>query len=111
MIVVGYLITRLRQLGWTERNAVLTSGLLRCVYHLYQGFGAGLGNLVMGVIFRVRVVPHRAFVAPGDRPRPDRHGGVRGLRRTRRPRGLAAVTWRRPVGGGESAAVPSKLTW
>lgn len=51
VIVVGYLITRLRQLGWTQRNAVLTSGLLRSVYHLYQGFGAGLGNLVMGVIF------------------------------------------------------------
>ena len=51
VIVVGYLITRLRQLGWTQRKAVLASGVLRGVYHLYQGFGAGLGNLVMGVVF------------------------------------------------------------
>jgi membrane protease YdiL (CAAX protease family) len=51
VIVVGYLITRLRQLGWTPRKAVLTSGVLRALYHLYQGFGAGLGNLVMGVVF------------------------------------------------------------
>ena len=51
VIVVGYLITRLRQLGWTPHKAVWTSGVLRALYHLYQGFGAGLGNLVMGVVF------------------------------------------------------------
>lgn len=51
VIVVGYLITRLRQLGWAPGKAVLTSGVLRALYHLYQGFGAGLGNLVMGVVF------------------------------------------------------------
>lgn len=51
VVVVGYLITRLRQLGWTEPRAVLASAVLRGVYHLYQGFGAGLGNLVMGVVF------------------------------------------------------------
>lgn len=51
VIVVGYLITRLRQLGWTQPRSILASGVLRCLYHLYQGFGAGLGNLVMGVIF------------------------------------------------------------
>lgn len=51
VIVVGYLITRLRQLGWAPKKAVLTSGVLRALYHLYQGFGAGFGNLVMGVVF------------------------------------------------------------
>lgn len=51
IIVVGYLITRLRQLevpGWA---ALLWSSVLRGAYHLYQGFGAGLGNLAMGLVF------------------------------------------------------------
>lgn len=51
VVVVGYLITRLRQLGLTQSKAVLASSVLRGVYHLYQGFGAGLGNVVMGLIF------------------------------------------------------------
>lgn len=51
VVVVGYLITRLRQLGLGERRAVLASSLLRGTYHLYQGIGAGLGNLIMGVVF------------------------------------------------------------
>jgi membrane protease YdiL (CAAX protease family) len=51
VVVVGYLITRLRQLGFTQPKAVLTSSVLRGIYHLYQGFGAGLGNMVMGLVF------------------------------------------------------------
>jgi len=51
VVVVGYLITRLRQLGLTQSAAVWTSGVLRGAYHLYQGFGAGLGNVVMGLVF------------------------------------------------------------
>ena len=51
VVVVGYLITRLRQLGMTPSQAVLTSSVLRGIYHLYQGFGAGLGNVVMGLVF------------------------------------------------------------
>ncbi|HEY2724686.1 MAG TPA: CPBP family intramembrane glutamic endopeptidase [Pseudonocardiaceae bacterium] len=51
LLVVGYLITRLRQLGWTENGSVLASALLRGSYHLYQGFGGFVGNLVMGVVF------------------------------------------------------------
>jgi len=51
IVVVGYLITRLQQLGLTQRWAVFVSSLLRGTYHLYQGFGAGLGNLVMGAVF------------------------------------------------------------
>ena len=34
-----------------SRVAVLASSLLRGGYHLYQGYAAGLGNLVMGVVF------------------------------------------------------------
>lgn len=51
VVVVGYLITRLRELGMTNRAAMLASSTLRALYHLYQGFGAGLGNLVMGFVF------------------------------------------------------------
>jgi len=51
VVVVGYLITRLRQIGLTQPKAVVASSILRGVYHLYQGFGAGLGNVAMGLVF------------------------------------------------------------
>jgi membrane protease YdiL (CAAX protease family) len=51
MLVVGYLITRLRQLGLHENASLLCSAVLRGSYHLYQGFGGFLGNLVMGLVF------------------------------------------------------------
>ena len=51
ILVVAYLIARLRRLGWSENSSLLASALLRGSYHLYQGFGGGLGNVVMGLIF------------------------------------------------------------
>ena len=51
VIVVGYLITRLRQLGLRLWHIVAISAVLRGSYHLYQGFGAFLGNAIMGVVF------------------------------------------------------------
>lgn len=51
VIIVGYLFTKLRELGWRPWIIVLTSALLRGSYHLYQGFGPFVGNAVMGVIF------------------------------------------------------------
>ena len=51
IIVVGFLLTRLQQLQVSSTRALLYSSLLRGAYHLYQGFGAGLGNLAMGLIF------------------------------------------------------------
>jgi membrane protease YdiL (CAAX protease family) len=51
VVVVGYLITRLRQLGRSAPWAIGLSAVLRGSYHLYQGFGAFVGNAVMGVIF------------------------------------------------------------
>jgi uncharacterized protein len=51
VIVVGYLITRLRELGWRPGSAIAASAILRGSYHLYQGFGAFIGNAIMGVIF------------------------------------------------------------
>jgi membrane protease YdiL (CAAX protease family) len=63
VVVVGYLLTRLRQLGLGDRAATAVSAVLRGSYHLYQGFGSFLGNAVMGVVFaewfrrRGRVMP------------------------------------------------------
>ena len=51
VVVVGYLVTRLRELGWATAAAVAVSAVLRGSYHLYQGFGGFAGNVVMGVIF------------------------------------------------------------
>jgi membrane protease YdiL (CAAX protease family) len=53
VVVVGYLMTRLRQIGWRIPAIVATSAMLRGSYHLYQGFGAFVGNLVMGLVFAV----------------------------------------------------------
>lgn len=51
VIVVGYLLRRLGQLGWTPTAALLGSSVLRGSYHLYQGIGGFFGNLAMGVVF------------------------------------------------------------
>lgn len=51
VIVVGYLLTRLQQLRFNPVVALVCSSLLRGAYHLYQGFGAGLGNIAMGLVF------------------------------------------------------------
>ena len=63
VVAVGYLMTRLRQLGWTPVAVVLASALLRGSYHLYQGFGPFIGNVAMGLLVaewfrrRGRVMP------------------------------------------------------
>ncbi|MGH3724697.1 MAG: CPBP family intramembrane glutamic endopeptidase [Mycobacterium sp.] len=51
VVVVAYLQTRLRQLGYGAAPAIVSSALLRGCYHLYQGVSAGVGNLVMGLVF------------------------------------------------------------
>lgn len=51
VIVVGYLFTRLRQMGWRVPVVLVASAVLRGSYHLYQGFGGFVGNLVMGLVF------------------------------------------------------------
>ena len=63
VVVVAYLLTRLRGLGWPAWAIVATSAVLRGAYHLYQGVGPFVGNVVMGVVFaewfrrRGRVMP------------------------------------------------------
>jgi membrane protease YdiL (CAAX protease family) len=51
VIVVGYLLRRLGQLGWTPMAALVASSVLRGSYHLYQGIGGFFGNVAMGVVF------------------------------------------------------------
>jgi membrane protease YdiL (CAAX protease family) len=51
VVVVAYLVTRLGQLGWSDRRAIAASALLRGAYHLYQGLGGFAGNLAMGLLF------------------------------------------------------------
>jgi membrane protease YdiL (CAAX protease family) len=51
VIVIGFLFTRLRLLGWRLGVIIGTSAVLRGCYHLYQGFGGFAGNAIMGVVF------------------------------------------------------------
>lgn len=50
IVVVMWLITRLQQLRIPPWVALLLSAVLRGSYHLYQGWSAGLGNIIMGLI-------------------------------------------------------------
>lgn len=63
VVAVGYLMERLRELRWGTPAIIAASALLRGSYHLYQGWGPFVGNVVMGVVFaeyyrrRRRVMP------------------------------------------------------
>jgi membrane protease YdiL (CAAX protease family) len=59
VIAVGYLVERLEQLGWRTGPVVAASALLRGAYHLYQGIGPFVGNVVMGVVFALYYVRRR----------------------------------------------------
>ncbi len=50
-LVAGYLLHRLRGLGWSPGRALLLSAVLRGSYHLYQGFGGFAGNVALGLVF------------------------------------------------------------
>ncbi|WP_081747488.1 CPBP family intramembrane glutamic endopeptidase [Arthrobacter sp. Br18] len=51
VIVVGYLFERFGELRWSVPAILVTSALLRGSYHLYQGFGPFVGNVLMGLLF------------------------------------------------------------
>ncbi|MFL6055460.1 MAG: CPBP family intramembrane glutamic endopeptidase [Actinoallomurus sp.] len=51
VIVAGYLLHRLSQVGWSPGRALTLSAVLRGSYHLYQGFGGFAGNVIMGLVF------------------------------------------------------------
>ena len=51
MIVVVFLADRMRRLGRSWWTVAVVSSVLRASYHLYQGVGPAVGNLVMGLVF------------------------------------------------------------
>lgn len=50
IIMVGYLFTRWRQAGGGVVAVLIGSAVIRGTYHLYQGFGGFVGNLIMGLL-------------------------------------------------------------
>ncbi len=63
VIVCGYLLRRLAQLGWSPGRALWASALLRGAYHLYQGYGGFAGNMLLGLFFG-RVYQRRGRTTP-----------------------------------------------
>lgn len=51
VIVVAFLADRLLRVGWSWPAVLIGSAVLRGSYHLYQGIGPALGNVVMGLVF------------------------------------------------------------
>ncbi len=63
VIVCGYLLHRLRQLGWSDGRSLAVASLVRGSYHLYQGFGGAAANVVLGLFFG-RIFQKRGRVMP-----------------------------------------------
>lgn len=51
VVMIGYLFTRWAQTGGRMWVIVVASAVVRGGYHLYQGWGGFIGNLVMGLVF------------------------------------------------------------
>ncbi|HEX2903083.1 MAG TPA: type II CAAX endopeptidase family protein [Jatrophihabitans sp.] len=51
IVMIGFVLTRLRQLNWAPWQAILLSAAIRGSYHTYQGVGGFVGNVIMGAIF------------------------------------------------------------
>jgi membrane protease YdiL (CAAX protease family) len=49
--IVGFWFVRTLQLKWPMWVVLVSSALVRGSYHLYQGFGGAIGNVVMGIVF------------------------------------------------------------
>jgi len=51
VVVVAFLTDRLTRIGWRWPAVLVATSLFRGSYHLYQGLGPFLGNVVMGLVF------------------------------------------------------------
>ena len=51
VVVVAFLTDRLTRIGWSWPVVLVVTALFRGSYHLYQGIGPFLGNVVMGLVF------------------------------------------------------------
>ena len=110
VIVVGYLLRRLGQLGWTPMAALVASSVLRGSYHLYQGDRRLHRQHGHGRRLRAAVPALGAGRAAGRRARAARHRGVRRIRAARGEGGLAAhpLSGRAVAGTRTSASEPGE---
>ena len=104
VIMVGYLFTRWRQIGWSWPLVIGLSAVIRGSYHLYQGFGGFAGNIVMGLVLGPRLRAHAAGHAARRLPLDPRHRRLRRLLGAAGARRLASdgpvatcATGRRPA--------------
>ena len=51
IVMIGFWFVRGRQLNWPVWVVLVSSAVVRGSYHLYQGFGGFVGNLIMGLVF------------------------------------------------------------
>jgi len=51
VMMIGFWFVRGRQLDWPVWVVLVSSAVVRGSYHLYQGFGGFVGNIVMGLVF------------------------------------------------------------
>ena len=51
VVMIGFWFVRGRQLAWPLWVVLVSSAVVRGSYHLYQGFGGFVGNIVMGLVF------------------------------------------------------------
>lgn len=51
VVMLGFFLARSSQLGWKPWQGIVVSALIRGTYHLYQGFGGFVGNIIMGLVF------------------------------------------------------------
>ncbi len=51
VVMLGWLFDRFRRLGVGPLATIVTSALIRGLYHSYQGLPAIIGNVVMGLVF------------------------------------------------------------
>ncbi|MGO2632645.1 MAG: CPBP family intramembrane glutamic endopeptidase [Galactobacter sp.] len=59
VVVVGYLVDRLERLGLRVWSIIALTAPLRGSYHLYQGIGPFIGNVLMGMIFTAVYLRYR----------------------------------------------------
>jgi membrane protease YdiL (CAAX protease family) len=62
-LVSGYLLTRLEQLGWSPRRALILSLCLRTSYHIYYGIGF-LATIPFGYYVTRSFQKHRRLTRP-----------------------------------------------
>lgn len=51
VVLLGYLFTRLGEAKWGRWQIIVATAVLRGSYHLYQGWGGFVGNMIMGLVF------------------------------------------------------------